>query len=100
MDMHKNTVKKNTQEGFMTFIFMVFIACGVAWWNGWDQLALKQAKVWIDKGIAAKEHVIDQAQDVKTLMQKHDEDVFKTMDDPILEAQGRAEAKAGMPVQK
>lgn len=74
---------QKTQDGFFTLIFMVLIACGVAWYNGWDKLALSYIETAINTGQEAKQNVQNQVEGVKTIMKNHDKDIFNEMgEDP------------------
>lgn len=76
-----------THEGLFSFVFMVLIACGVAWWNGWDKLALSYINSAVSTGTNAKQQVMNQVDGVKDIMKKHDAEVFKNIGDPALEGE-------------
>jgi hypothetical protein len=73
-----------THEGFFSFIIMVFIACGVAWWYGWDKMALSYINTAITTGTDAKQNVMNQVDGVKKIMKDRDAQYFKEMgEEPV-----------------
>jgi hypothetical protein len=73
-----------THDGFFSFIIMVFIACGVAWWNGWDKMALDYVTGVVKTGTDAKASVMKQVDSVKTIIEKKDAENYKAIGDPAL----------------
>ena len=74
-----------TDDGFFTLIFMVLIACSVAWWYGWDKMALSYINTAINTGQETKMQVMNQVDGVKEIMKDHDTELFKTMDEEPVE---------------
>jgi hypothetical protein len=77
--MHTN----KSHDGFFSFIIMVFIACGVAWWNGWDQLALEHINSVVKSGTDAKANIMKQVEGVELIQSKKDQENFKAMDEDM-----------------
>jgi hypothetical protein len=73
---------KQTDPGFFSFIIMVFIACSVVWWNGWDRLALDKINGVVKTGTDAKTNVMKQVDGVKDIMKKRDQEVYDAIDEP------------------
>jgi hypothetical protein len=72
-------MQNKAHDGFFSFIIMVFIACGVAWWNGWDKMLLDKVNGVVKTGTDVKANVMKQVDGVKTLMEKKDAENFKLM---------------------